>query len=279
MDNLEKNPSLKLAIPFYLACAYFNTSNGDVVRRLLKLSNDISNEVKRAAIVALGFVMYHDDKLISVIKMLLYSYNPFIRYGCIIALAIGCKNNKEPIELIWPSLTDSVDFVRQGTYVALALLLQVSTNQSEPKLAEFRKSIEEVLSKIHGDQMTKMGAIFAIGLLDIGGRNMAVSLTTRSGIPKLEAITGMLVFTQYWNWFPYVNFIGLTLSPSMFIGVTSNLKVPTNFQLQSNCKQSLFDYPPNIPKEEKKKDDKKETAKELSTTNKARARLLRKKES
>ncbi len=127
--------------------------------------------------------------------------------------------------------------------------------------------------------MTKMGAIFAIGLLDIGGRNMAVSLTTRSGIPKLEAITGMLVFTQYWNWFPYVNFIGLTLSPSMFIGVASNLKIPSNFQLQSNCKQSLFDYPANIPKEEKKKDDKKETAKELSTTNKARARLLRKKES
>jgi 26S proteasome regulatory subunit N2 len=65
------------------------------------------------------------------------------------------------------------------------LLLQVSTNQSEPRLVEFRKSIEEVLSKIHGDQMTKMGAIFAIGLLDIGGRNMGVSLTTRSGIPKL----------------------------------------------------------------------------------------------
>lgn len=89
----------------------------------------------------------------------------------------------------------------------------------------------------------------------------------------------MLVFTQYWNWFPYINFIGLSLSPSMFIGVTANLKIPTNFQLLSNCKPSLFDYPPNIPKQEKKKDDKKETAKELSTTNKARARQLRKKES
>ena len=74
--------------------------------------------------------------------MLLYSYNPYIRYGCIMALAIGSKNNKEAIELIWPNLTDSVDFVRQGSYVALALLLQVSTNNSEPKLADFRKSIE-----------------------------------------------------------------------------------------------------------------------------------------
>lgn len=165
------------------------------------------------------------------------------------ALAIGSKNNKEAIELIWPNLTDSVDFVRQGSYVALALLLQVSTNNSEPKLADFRKSIEEVLSKIHGDQMTKLGAILAIGLLDIGGRNMSLSLTTRSGMPKLEAIAGMLVFTQYWNWFPYINFVGLTLAPSMFIGVTSKLKIPTKFQLQSNCKPSLFDYPPNVPKQ------------------------------
>lgn len=33
--------------------------------------------------------------------------------------------------------------------------------------------------------MAKMGAILSIGLLDIGGRNMSISLTTRSGMPKL----------------------------------------------------------------------------------------------
>lgn len=110
---------------------------------------------------------------------------------------------------------------------------------------------------MHGDQMTKLGAILAIGILDIGGRNMTLSLTTRSGMPKLEAIAGILIFSQYWNWFPYINFIGLSLTPSMFIGVTSQLKIPINFQLLSSCKPSLFDYPPNIPKEEKKKDDKK----------------------
>ncbi len=88
---------MKLAVPFYLACAYFKTSNPIVVRKLLKLSNDISNEVKRSAIIALGFVMYHDEKLISVIKMLLYSYNAFIRYGCVFALAIGSRDNKEAV--------------------------------------------------------------------------------------------------------------------------------------------------------------------------------------
>jgi hypothetical protein len=33
--------------------------------------------------------------------------------------------------------------------------------------------------------MVKMGAILAVGLLDIGGRNMSISLTSRSGMPKI----------------------------------------------------------------------------------------------
>lgn len=66
--------------------------------------------------------------------MLLYSYNPYIRYGCVMALAIGSRDSKEAIELIWPLMTDSVDFVRQGVYISLSILMQVSTNNSEPRL-------------------------------------------------------------------------------------------------------------------------------------------------
>lgn len=106
--------------------------------------------------------------------------------------------------------------------------------------------MHEILGRTHVEIMAKMGAILSVGLLDIGGRNMTVSLTTRSGMPKIEAITGMLVFCQYWNWFPYLNFIGLSITPSVFIGVTAPIKVPKEFQIKSNCRPSLFDYPANI---------------------------------
>ena len=179
---------------------------------------------------------------------MIYSYNSFIRYGCIIALAVGARDNKEAIELIWPLLSDSVDYVRQAAYIGLALLMQVSTNNSEPKLAEFRKLINESITKKGEDVLAKMGALLAVGILDIGGRNMVVSLTTRSGIPKIEAVAGMLVFLNYWNWFPYINFIGLTLTPSAYIGITTDLKIPESFRIKSNAKPSTFNYPENIIK-------------------------------
>lgn len=125
-----------------------------------------------------------------------------------------------------------------------------------------------------------MGAILSVGLLDVGGRNMSIYLTTRTGMPRIQAVTGMLIFCQYWNWFPYLNFISLALSPSVFIGVTTKIQIPKDFQIKSNCRPSLFEYPANIVVEEKKVENIKEQAKELSTTNKAKIRAaMKKKES
>ena len=74
--------------------------------------------------------------------------------------------------------------------------------------------------------MAKMGAILSVGILDAGGRNMVLSLTTKSGMPKIQAISGMLVFCQYWNWFPYLNFLSLSITPSMLIPVTAEIRIP-----------------------------------------------------
>ena len=85
----------------------------------------------------------------------------------------------------------------------------------------------------------------------------------------------MLMFLNYWNWFPYLNLIGLALTPSALIGVTTDLKIPTTFQVKSSAKPSMFAYPANIVKEEKK-EAKKETKVLLSTTVKAKNRALNK---
>jgi vesicle coat complex subunit len=93
--------------------------------------------------------MYHDPHLIQLMQMMIYSYNPSIRYACAMALMVGARESKEVIDLIWPLLTDAVDYVRQAAYMCTAILLQVSTVNSEPKLADFRKMITESMTKKH----------------------------------------------------------------------------------------------------------------------------------
>lgn len=46
--------------------------------------------------------------------------------------------------------------------------------------------------------MCKMGAIIAAGLLDAGGRNVTVSLRSRSGYFRRTSMVGLALFTQYW---------------------------------------------------------------------------------
>ena len=45
----------------------------------------------------------------------------------------------------------------------------------------------------HDDVMAKLGAILAQGIIDAGGRNMTVSLQSRTGHTNMLAVVGMLV--------------------------------------------------------------------------------------
>ena len=142
-------------------------------------------------------------------------------------------------------------------------------------MEKFRKSIKEMYSKKQEDVLCRLGAIIANGILDAGGRNSVISLFSGSGFLKLGSCVGMLVFTQFWYWFPFTHFLSLSLSPTALIGVNKDLKVPKGFKFTSNAKASLFDYPALLKADQK--EVKKEAPKvDLSTTAKAKARAAKK---
>jgi len=87
---------------------------------------------------------------------------------------------------------------------------------------------------------------------------------------------GMVLFMQHWYWYPMLNFLTLTMTPTALIAVNKDLKVPKSFQVKLNTKPSLFKYPEFLKKEENKEKKKVETA-VLSTTAKVKARTDRKK--
>jgi len=126
------------------------------------------------------------------------------------------------------------------------------------------------------ETLSRMGSIISNGIINAAGRNATISLTTRDGNIRANAITGLVLFMQHWYWYPMLNFVTLAMTPTALIAVNKDLKVPKSFQVRLNAKPSLFKYPEFLKKEENKEKTKVETA-VLSTTAKVKARTDRKK--
>merc|ERR1719409_893097 len=133
---LDKDPILRYGACFCIALAYVGTSQNAAIRKLLHISvSDVSDDVRRAAVMALGFVMCNvPEQLPGVVKLLSESYNPHVRYAAAMALGIACAGtaNSEAHNMLQPLMSDATDYVRQGAIIALGLLyMQVSQGKTE----------------------------------------------------------------------------------------------------------------------------------------------------
>jgi 26S proteasome regulatory subunit N2 len=160
-------------------------------------------------------------------------------------VGIACAGTglQEAVDLLEPMTKDATDFVRQGAMLALSMVLIQDTEARNPKVKDVRALFESVVKDKHEDVMAKFGAIIAASILDAGGRNVTISLTTKAGHKRMSAIVGMAVFCQYWYWFPLAHFLSLTFTPTCLIGLNTDLKMP-QMDFTSNTRPSLFDYPP-----------------------------------
>lgn len=194
------------------------------------------------------------------VSLLAESYNPHVRYGAAMALGIACAGTglREAIALLEPMVKfDPVNFVRQGALIASAMILIQHTDQTCPKVNFFRQLYSEVITNKHEDVMAKFGAILAQGIIDAGGRNVTVGLQSRTGHTNLQAVVGMLVFTNYWYWFPLAHCLSLAFTPTAIIGLNKDLKMP-KLSVRSAAKPSMYAYPP--PLEEKKAEEREKVA-------------------
>lgn len=255
VDSLQrdKDPILRWSAMYTVAMAYAGTANNGAIRRLLHVAvSDVNDDVRRAAVTALGFLLFRTpDQCPSVVSLLSESYNPHVRYGAAMALGIACAGTglKEAIALLEPMTNDPVNYVRQGALIASALVLVQQTENTNSKVKQFRELYAKVISVKHEDVMAKFGAVLAQGIIDAGGRNVTVSLQSRTGHTNMEAIVGLLVFQQFWYWFPLTNFLSLAFTPTALIALNAELKMP-KLEFISNARPSVYGYPP--PLEEKK---------------------------
>lgn len=240
---MDADPILRYGGMFACGLAYRGTSNTGAIRRLLHFAvSDVSDDVRRAAVLSLGFLLYQTpEQCPRLVALLSESYNPHMRYGAAMAVGVACSGTglKEAVAMLEPLLADAVDYVRQGALIAMAMVL---VQQTEARVDKFRKQLDKIIKDKHEDVMCKMGAIMAAGILDSGGRNVTLGLRSRSGNHRMAAVIGMAVFVQYWYWYPLAYFISLPLKPTVMIGLNADLKMP-KFQVTSNCRPSIFAYP------------------------------------
>ncbi|OAA54957.1 26S proteasome regulatory subunit rpn2 [Niveomyces insectorum RCEF 264] len=243
----DPDPTLRYGGILTVAMAYCGTGSNKAIRKLLHIAvSDVSDDVRRIAVMSLGFILFRKPGSVPrMVELLSESYNPHVRYGSAMALGISCAGTglDEAIDLLEPMMKDPTDFVRQGALIALAMIMVQQNEAMNPKVASIRKTLKKVVGDRHEDAMTKFGAALALGIIDAGGRNCTIGLQTQTGNLNMAGIVGMAVFTQYWYWFPFTHFLSLSFSPTSIIGLDQDLELP-NFTFHSATRPSLFDYPP-----------------------------------
>eukprot|EP00058_Branchiostoma_floridae_P007904 XP_002593392.1 hypothetical protein BRAFLDRAFT_261728 [Branchiostoma floridae] len=275
----DKDPILRRSGMYTIAMAYCGSGSNQAIRKLLHVAvSDVNDDVRRAAVEAIGFILFRTpEQCPSVVSLLSESYNPHVRYGAAMALGVACAGtgNKEAVALIEPMTNDPVNYVRQGAMIASALILVQQTEAMCPKVKTFRELYTKVINDKHDDVIAKFGAILAQGIIDAGGRNVTISLQTRNGHTHMESVVGMLVFTQFWFWYPLSHFLSLAFTPTAMIALNAELQMP-KVEFKSSAKSSMFAYPPLLEPPKEKEKEKVSTA-VLSITAKAKARSKSKK--
>jgi 26S proteasome regulatory subunit N2 len=243
----DPDPTLRYGGIMTVALAYCGTGSNKAVRKLLHVAvSDVNDDVRRIAVMSLGFILFRKPGSVPrMVELLSESYNPHVRYGAAMALGISCAGTglDEAIDLLEPMIKDPTDFVRQGALISFAMIMVQQNEVMNPKVASIRKTLKKIVGDRHEDAMTKFGCALALGIIDAGGRNCTIGLQTQTGNLNMAGIVGMAVFTQYWYWFPFTHFLSLSFTPTSMIGLDHDLDIPS-FKFHSATRPSLFDYPP-----------------------------------
>uniref|UniRef100_A0AAZ1X944 26S proteasome non-ATPase regulatory subunit 1 n=1 Tax=Oreochromis aureus TaxID=47969 RepID=A0AAZ1X944_OREAU len=273
-----------------LGLVMLGSKSAQAIEDMVGYAQETQHEkILRGLAVGIAMVMYgRMEEADALIESLCRDKDPILRRSGMYTVAMaycGSGNNKairrllhvaEAINLLEPMTNDPVNYVRQGALIASALIMIQQTEVTCPKVNQFRQLYAKVINDKHDDVMAKFGAILAQGILDAGGRNVSIFLQSRTGHTHMPSVVGLLVFTQFWFWFPLSHFLSLAFTPTAIIGLNKDLKMP-KVQYRSNCKPSTFAYPPalEVPKEKEK--EKVSTA-VLSITAKAKKKEKEKKE-
>lgn len=220
----DRDSVIRYGATYGLALAYCGTGSNKAIRILLHTAvSDVSDDVRMAAVIGLAFVLYQTpERVPQLVKLLLESFNPHVRYASCIAVGIAMAGTGDPesIHLLEPMMEDMTDYVRQGALLGISMVyMQQSDTCNGRKIKSFREKMSNMLRDKHQSTLTKMGAVLGTGILDAGGRNCSLDFGERTGFTKLNTVVGLVLWLQHWHWFPMMHMLSLALTPTFTIAL------------------------------------------------------------
>eukprot|EP00731_Ephydatia_muelleri_P030163 Em0021g686a len=166
----------------------------------------------------------------------------------------------DALSILEPLLSDPVPFVQQAALVASAMVLIQQTETMCPKGTFFRQHYAKIISDKHEDLLAKFGSILAQGIIDaVLTLRSLIPHQSRTGHTHMKTVVGLLVFSQFWFWYPLCHFLSLAFTPAALIALNADLKMP-KMEFCSNAKPSMYGYPAPLEKEKEKEREKVATA-------------------
>ena len=211
----DRVPIIRYGAMYGLALAYCGTGSNKAIRILLHTAvSDVSDDERMASVIGLALVLHKTpERVPELVRLLLESFNPHVRYASCMAVGIAMAGtgDAESVALLEPMLMDMADHVRQGALLGTSMIyMQQSDSCNHRKIKTFREKLASLISDKHQTTLTKMGAILSTGLLDVGGRNCALSLGSTTGFTKMTSAAGLVLWLQHWHWYPLMH-IGIEL--------------------------------------------------------------------
>lgn len=251
----SRQPLLRTSAAWVTALAYVGTGNNTALHRLLHMAvSDVNPDVRRAAVIGVGFVLSRrPGDVPAMLDLLAKSYHPHVRSGAALAIGISCAGtgNQEAIELLKPLLTDIEDFVKQSAMMSMAMVLQQQSDMECPYCIEFRKYLRKHITRTQND-LISFGLCTAYGILNASGRNVVISCNSLSGENSVIATVGLAMFCNFFYWHPLSLMLPLAFHPTAVIGLDINLKPPEDWEIFCGCPASKFANPPRFEDEREK---------------------------
>ena len=252
------NPHVRYGVAIAVGISYADTGLSEAISLLEPLTSDVVDFVRQGALIAMAMVMVQisesSDSRVGTFRYCTHFFRHFMFflaaacYFIILCLFLvmlisdsGCTiiyNFFIYKKILFSSLSPFSPFF----FLLLIIIITIIIIIIIIVFLNCRRQLEKIILDKHEDTMSKMGAILASGILDAGGRNVTIRLLSKTKHDKVTAVVGLAVFSQFWYWYPLIYFVSLSFSPTAFIGLNYDLKVP-RFEFLSHAKPSLFEYP------------------------------------